>query len=121
VADASAEGQVLVCQAASSPHGKAVVIGVEITSPLYGLSAGFGPSAYGAQLHCAASGQTQEAFKYKKGERLKRLKSLNPKCQFRTVNRHDWSVKRQKVLALLSFFCHTSVCLLTEMEYEYDG
>jgi hypothetical protein len=61
-------------------------------------------------LHCAASGQKKEAFKYKKGERLKRLKFLDPKRQFQTVNRHDWSVNRQNLLALLSFVCHTPVC-----------
>jgi hypothetical protein len=73
-------------------------------------SKGFGPSAYGAHLHSAASGQKKEAFKYKKGEWLKRLNFLDPKRQFQSVKRHDQSAKRQKVLALLSFKCHTSVC-----------
>jgi hypothetical protein len=45
-------------------------------------SAGFGPSAYGAYLHSAASGQKKEAFKYKKGEWLKRLNFLDLNRQF---------------------------------------
>jgi hypothetical protein len=68
------------------------------------------PAAYGAQLHCAAAGKWNEAFKYKKEERRNRLKLLDPKRQFQTVNRHDRSLYRQIVLALLSFNCHTPVC-----------
>jgi hypothetical protein len=74
------------------------------------LYVGFGPSAYGAHLHARRRGKKREAFKYKKGKWLKRLKSLDPKHQFQSVNRHDQSVKRQIVLALLSFTCHASVC-----------
>jgi hypothetical protein len=81
----------------------------------------FGPAAYGAQLHCAAAGQKKEAFKYKKGEWLKRLKFLDPKRQFQTVNRHDRSVNRQNLLALLSFVCHAPVCLVTKLEDENDA
>jgi hypothetical protein len=72
-------------------------------------------------LHCAASGQKKEAFKYKKEEWPKRLKVLDPKRQFQTVNRHDRSVNRQIMLALLSFVCHTSVCLVTKTEHDYDA
>jgi hypothetical protein len=52
----------------------------------------------------------ESCFKYKKEKAIKTLISLDPKRQFQTVNRHDRSVKRQNVLALLSFNCHTSVC-----------
>lgn len=63
-------------------------------------------------LNCIARrrGQSKEAFKYKKGDRLKRLKFLDPKRQIQTANRHDPSAYRQIVLALLTFNCHTSVC-----------
>jgi hypothetical protein len=81
----------------------------------------FGPSAYGAYLGSAASGQKREGFKYKKGKPLKPLKLLDPKRQLRAVNRHDRSVYRQKLLALLTVNCHTSVCLVTELEIENDG
>jgi hypothetical protein len=66
-------------------------------------------------------GAKKEAFKYKKGERPKCLKFLDPKRQFRSVNRHDRSVDRQNLLALLSFVCHAPVCLVTELEHDYDA
>jgi hypothetical protein len=105
-----------------------VVIGTEFTCPLHGLSTGrrvlirkVRPAAYGAQLHCAASGQKKEAFKYKKGEWLKCLKFLEAKRQFQTVNRHDPSVNRQNLLALLSFKCNAPDCLVTKLEDDYDA
>ena len=61
------------------------------------------------------------AFKYKKGKGFNRLIWLDPKRQIQSVNRHDRSVKRQNVLALLSFNCHAPVCLVTELEYENDA
>jgi hypothetical protein len=84
-------------------------------------SAGFGPAAYGAHLRARRRGKKKEAFKYKKGEWLKCLKFLDPKRQFQTVNRHVPSVNRQNVLALLSFVCHAPVCLVTELEHDYDA
>jgi hypothetical protein len=60
-------------------------------------------------------------FKYKKEEGPNRLISFDPKRQFPTVNRHDQSVNRQKLLALLSFNCHAPVCLVTELEDENDA
>jgi hypothetical protein len=51
-----------------------------------------------------------DAFKYKKEDGVNHLKSLNPKRQIQTVNRHDRSVNRQNSLALLSVVCHTCVC-----------
>jgi hypothetical protein len=84
-------------------------------------SAGFGPAAYGAYLHSAASGQKKEAFKYKKWEWLKCLNFLNLKRQFQSVNRHDRSVNRQNSLALLSFKCNAPDCLVTKLEDDYDA
>jgi len=84
-------------------------------------SARLGPAAYGANLYSAASGQKKEAFKYKKGDWLKRLKFLDPKRQFQLVNRHDRSVNRQNVLAPLSFVCHAPDCFVTELEHDYDA
>jgi hypothetical protein len=111
-----------------SPHGKVVLIGEKISLcfELYPQGVAFssarvGPAAYGAQLHCAASGQKKEAFKYKKGEWLKCLKFLDPKRQFQTVNRHDRSVNRQNLLALLSFKCNAPDCLVTKLEHDYDA
>jgi hypothetical protein len=66
-------------------------------------------------------GKKREAFKYKKGEWLKRLKFLDPNRQFPSVKRHDRSGNRQIALALLSFNCHTSVCLVTKLEDDYDA
>ncbi len=44
-------------------------------------------------------------FKYKKGKGLKGLISLNPKRQIRAVMRHNETVGRQKLLALLTVVC----------------
>jgi hypothetical protein len=99
------------------PHGKTVVIGSEFTCPLHDLSTGrrvlirrVWPRRLRRSIALRGVGAKKEAFKYKKGERLKRLKFLDPKRQFQTVNRHDQSAYRQIVLALLSFNCHTPVC-----------
>jgi hypothetical protein len=100
-------------QHARAPRKKKDAVHTPDTAYPQGLafySARFGPAAYGAQLHCAASGQKKEAFKYKKGEWGNPLKLLDPKRQFQAVNRHDRSLYRQFVLALLSFNCHTPVC-----------
>jgi hypothetical protein len=66
-------------------------------------------------------GKKRESFKYKKGKPPKPLKLLDPKRQLRAFNRHDRSVYRQKLLALLTVNCHTSVYLLTELEIKNDG
>jgi hypothetical protein len=60
-------------------------------------------------------------FKYKKEQWCKCLKLLDPKRQFLVVNRHDQSVKRQIMLALLSLHCHAPVCLVTKKEYQNDA
>jgi hypothetical protein len=125
---AGAKVEVLFCQAAFSPHGKAMVNCIEFTSSLHGLSTGNGvhirkvwPRRLRRSIALRGVGAKKEAFKYKKGEWLKRLKFLDPKRQFQTVNRHDRSVNRQKVLALLASVCHAPDCLVTESEDENDA
>jgi hypothetical protein len=78
-------------------------------------------ATYGAHLVARRRGRIKACFKYKKGERHNRLISLDPKRQLRALNRHDRSVNRQKLLALLTFNCHAPVCLVTNMESENDG
>jgi hypothetical protein len=110
------------------PHGKAVVVGTEFTCPLQVLSTGrrvligkVWPRRLRRSIALRGVGAKKEAFKYKKEEWLKCLKFLDPKRQFQTVNRHDRSAHRQNLLALLSFVCHAPVCLVTELEHDYDA
>jgi hypothetical protein len=58
----------------------------------------------------ARSASGLDLFKYKKGKPRNPLIWRDSKRHIRAVNRHDRSVKRQILLALLSFLCHTSVC-----------
>jgi hypothetical protein len=90
---------------------------IEFTSSLHGLSTGNGvhirkvwPRRLRRSIALRGVGAKKEAFKYKKGEWGNPLKLLDPKRQFQAVNRHDRSLYRQFVLALLSFNCHTPVC-----------
>src|SRR6185437_2138789 len=82
---------------------------------------GCDPAAYGAHLVARRRGREQGCFKYKKEKPVNSLKSFDRKRHIVAINRHDRSVNRQNVLALLSFNCHTSVCLVTNLEVENDG
>jgi hypothetical protein len=88
-------------------------------NPYFRISIGSGKSSIAAagasafDSRSVVGTRTKAAFKYKKGERLNLLISLDPKRQIWTVNRHDRTVCRQKLLALLTVNCHTSVCLVT--------